>query len=66
VLREWLAARAGAWSRGGGSKAWIPARAASLCQRRRRRTTQAPAPKSASPDGGAHASRYRDREHVNK
>ncbi|HEY3033374.1 MAG TPA: hypothetical protein VGJ54_01765, partial [Streptosporangiaceae bacterium] len=25
-----------------------------------------PSPQSASPDGGAYASRYRDREHVNE
>jgi hypothetical protein len=28
--------------------------------------TQAPAPDAGSPDGGAYARRYRDREHVNE
>jgi hypothetical protein len=42
------------------------ARAASLCQWRHRHPDEGTGPNTGSPDGGAYARRYRDREHVNE
>ena len=52
--------------RGAGPRLRKRGGAASLCQWRHRHPDAGTGPNTGSPDGGAYARRYREREHVNE